>query len=173
MATKRALPLDGVWTDDLDKYVDSLLYFATSSDLFRNLCGGIHILDFLTREPDMYATVIPSEWRDWFEAFDIGDILDLLLREDVTPLSDKESGEILSKLRGGPLPPESLVDFIKTVRVHSLKRQFSPSSSMQNGKTLKIPRQISVGMNPKKIHEVENFARFVDQLSSNLASDGA
>src|SRR5438034_6526068 len=84
MTPKSPLPLPDEW-EDVDAYVESLLSFATSSDLFRNLCGGIHILDFLTREPDLYKTILPEDWRAFFDHHEIGGILDLLLREDIEP----------------------------------------------------------------------------------------
>jgi len=161
--TPKSLPLGEEWENE-DEYVESLLSFATSSDLFQNLCGGIHILDFLTREPDLYSTVLPSKWRDWFELHEIGDILDLLLRENIELLIDGQNSE----WRSGPLPPQSLREFVQNIRKHSLERDFCPPPSAKNGSGFKIPRQIAVGMNPKKTHEVENFARFVDRLSSDL-----
>src|SRR5450759_2250613 len=87
----RSLPIDPDWDND-DSYVSSLLSFATSSDIFRNLCGGIHILDFLTREPDLYNTVLPRKWRDWFDIVTINDVLDLLLHEDLQQFGLPTSG---------------------------------------------------------------------------------
>ena len=65
-------------------YVESLLSFTTSSDLFQRICGGIHILDFLTQEPDLYNTALPQAWTEWFQFPEVSDILDLFLREDIT-----------------------------------------------------------------------------------------
>jgi hypothetical protein len=165
MAPKTPLPLDEEW-GDVDAYIESLLSFATCSDLFRNLCGGIHILDFLTREPDLYTTVLALEWRYWLEEREIGDVLDLLLREDIKLLIEDD----VTEWRGGPTPPRTLLDFVHNVRRHSLKRDFCPPAPSRSGKGLKIPRTIAIGMNPKKIHEVENFAQFVDRLAADLGS---
>ena len=85
MARNRPLPLSEEW-EDPDTYVKVLLNFATTNVLFMNLCGGVHILDFLTREPDLYTTLLPEDWRAFFENHDIHDILQLLLREDIEPL---------------------------------------------------------------------------------------
>lgn len=179
----RPLPLHADFTD-AESYVDSLLTFATSGDLFRTLCGGVHILDFFTKEPDLYSTVIPSEWRSWFLLHQVSDILDLLMREDlqqfentgplqgdlaVGPTTSREHiNDIKREWRGHPLPPRSLLDYIQTIRKHTLDRTFRVKD--QNGlKNTALSRNVSVGMKPKKIHEVENFAKYIDNLSSEIA----
>ena len=173
------LPLPAGWPD-AETYVDSLLDFVTSSEILRNLCGGVHILDFLTREPDLYSTVLPKEWRAWFDCFEIEDILDLLMREDLEPLMRDASSEDSPPLeagvhnesqrrwRNGSLPPLSLVEYIQNVRRYSLVRNFKPPEAL-NGKLQDIPRTIAVGMKPKKAHEVKNFAHYVDRLSSDIS----
>ncbi|KIV86461.1 hypothetical protein PV11_02072 [Exophiala sideris] len=154
-----SLPLHPDWTSE-DEYVQSVLSFATTSDLLRNLCGGVHILDFLTREPDLYTHVLPQDWRDWFDLVTINDVLDLLLRED---LSKFEDGPRQPDDR--PTPPQTLLDYIRTIRVHCLQRQFQPVSDTIPD----MPRHISVGMKTKKVHEVTNFAAYVDKLSSEVS----
>ena len=57
MIVKCPLPVKSGF-NDAEAYVESLLSFITSSKLFQNLCGGVHILDFLTKEPDLYSTVL-------------------------------------------------------------------------------------------------------------------
>jgi hypothetical protein len=156
------LPLDATWKSE-DEYVQSVLTFATTSDLFRNLCGGVHILDFLTREPDLYTTVLPQEWRDWFELVDIERVLDLLMRDDLVEYSHRMS-EHSEKTE--PLPPTSLIDYISTIRKLSLQRTFTPPSDNISG----LPSHVVVGMKTKKIHEVTNFAAYVGQLCDELSS---
>lgn len=147
-----------------DEYVQSLLTFVTTSDLFHNLCGGIHILDFLTREPDLYTTVLPQEWREWFDLVPIDDILELLLRLDIEGLQ-KQPRETTEPFQNVPLPPQSLLEYISTVRKHLLGRDFSPVSD----DIADLPRHVAVGMKPKKIHEVVNFAAYVGELSAELS----
>jgi hypothetical protein len=56
MAPPTPLP----FSDDFnsaDSYVESLLQFTAASTIFQTLCGGVHILDFFTREPSLYHTV--------------------------------------------------------------------------------------------------------------------
>lgn len=159
MRPEQSLPLDPSWSST-DEYVDSLLTFVSTSELFRNLCGGVHVLDFLTRKPDLYSRVLPQEWRDWFEAVDIADILDLLLREDLSAVS--ENG---TRWRNYSLPPASLVEYIKSIRIHSLRREYRP----RNGKAPSLPKHVAVGMKTKKVHEVSEFATFVDDLSQHLS----
>lgn len=171
MPPRRALPLGDSWPDE-DAYVDSLLGFVTSSDILHNLCGGIHILDFLTRKPDLYTTVLPQEWRAWFDQVDIEEVLDVLLRDDVEALlldpSEPDRASCLS-------PPRSLLEYIRKVRKHCLGREFKPCSASDEANSATsnpLPRQIAVGMKPKKMHEVQNFARYVDKLSADIAPDG-
>lgn len=170
MARNCPLPLGEEW-EDPDSYIDALLSFATSSVLFMNLCGGVHILDFLTREPDLYTTLLPEDWRAFFEHHDIHDILRLLLREDIEPLRQAETnGEANESGRtwnGGAFPPRSLVDYIYNVRRLSLRREFASPFPRSNKTTL--PRHLAVGMNVKKLHEVEHFSRYVGSLSETVS----
>lgn len=169
---------------DVEAYVDSLLSFATSHDLFQKLCGGVHILDFLTQEPDLYTALIPPEWRIWFEEMEVQDILHLLIRQDLDalpgprPKQDRMAGKPCNDTqptwRGQPVPPASLVEYIGIIRRHTLERDTKPEntiavdrSSLNNGLT----RNVAVGMKPKKIHEVGNFVTYIDQLTYRIESD--
>ncbi|KAI4126507.1 MAG: hypothetical protein LQ347_004947 [Umbilicaria vellea] len=158
----------------VDDYVEALLSFVTSSDLLQKLCGGVHILDFLTREPDLYSTILPKEWRDWFQIVDVPDVLDLLMREDIKGLRGlyELNGSVLpdiqTRWRGLPIPPLTLLRYINDVRGHSLDRTFR----LGGGTDSIVPalvRNVSVGMKPKKIHEVENFASYIDKLTKDIA----
>lgn len=168
---------------DANSYVESLLKFATSCELFQRLCGGVHILDFFTKDPDLYSTVLPSEWRSWFRLHQISDILDLLMREDLHQFeSSRPSNEdfatgssnsrdlssgIKREWRGHPLPPRCLLEYIRTIRKHSLDRTFRVKDQDRLNKN-SLSRAVSAGMKPKKIHEVENFAKYIDNLSSEI-----
>ncbi len=165
MPTSGSLPLPAGWASD-DEYVGSLLAFATSSDIFRNLCGGVHILDFLTREPDLYSTVLPETWRDWLDPINVHDLLHLLLHADIGNVQKhglQTRGGITENLSA---PPQSLLTYIDTIRQHCLVRTFHPPSEGAPD----MPRHISVGMKPKKIHEVSHFARYVDNLAARVSS---
>ncbi|KAL4942767.1 hypothetical protein BDV06DRAFT_157181 [Aspergillus oleicola] len=162
----KSLPLPSEWTDP-DAYVDALLSFATSSDLFRHLCGGVHMLDFLTREPDLYTTLLPEEWRQFFELHKIADIIDLLLRDDIDPLlaAYKQGNTAGKEWRGvAALPPLSLLEFIHQVRRLTLRREFVPRES---GKAV-IPPRVAVGMKIKKYHEVAHFSKYVNSLCDTV-----
>ncbi|KAF2754015.1 hypothetical protein EJ05DRAFT_489721 [Pseudovirgaria hyperparasitica] len=177
---EKALPLPAGF-DDVDSYVDSLLHFGTSSWLLQTLCGGVHILDFFTRDPDIYSQILPQDWRDWFEKQeDIMPILDLLMRDDLGVHLQSASGcdggeNVKTCWQGGP-PPASLVEYIADVRRHLLDRRFEPLQAPpptkpdvrmhKHGITL----QIAVGMKDKKVHEVDNFARYVDRLTADIAA---
>lgn len=167
MAPKSSLPLQSCWAHE-DDFIDSLLSFATSDNVFRNLCGGVHILDFLTRKPALYSTVLPDEWRQWLENVHIDDFLDLLLREDLNStaewLKSKETHNGKSCWRKYETPPQSLVTYIRTIRSFSLRRDISPAQPAHQP----MPRHLTVGMKPKKIHEVVNFAGFVHRLAGEV-----
>ncbi len=153
------LPLHPEWGSE-DEYVQSLLSFATSSNLFRNLCGGVHILDFLTREPDLYTYVLPQDWRDWFDLVTVDQVLDLLMHKDLADLEDA-----VESPNSSLNPPPSLLDYIRTVRKHCLQRQFHPVSDDISD----LPRHVSVGMKTKKVHEVTNFAAYIGKLSADVS----
>lgn len=82
-------------------------------------------------------------------------LLDLFLRDDLDNLSFEEGQE----------PPESLIDYARALRRFSLRREFAPRQQ----KLPVLPRSVSVGMKPKKIHEVVNFADYVDTLSEDIS----
>jgi hypothetical protein len=152
MAPPTPLPFS-VDFQNAESYVSSLLDFCAASTIFQTLCGGVHILDFFTREPSLYHTVIPPEWRSWLLARESMDLLDLLMRDDISePRTDS--------------PPESLLKYIKEIRKHSLSRNLP----LRNGKEGKLPRHVAVGMIPKKIHEVGNFADYVVRVADDVSS---
>ena len=164
MPPSSSLPLPAYWSSD-DEYVKSLLTFVTTSEIFRNLCGGVHILDFLTREPDLYSTVLPKEWRDWLELVDVHDLLHLLLRADLDDVRQNGFSTGDRDLETESMPPESFLTYVQTIRQHCLVRTFdSPSKESQH-----MPRHISVGMKPKKIHEVSHFASYVYRLAARVS----
>lgn len=179
MIPKSPLPISDEW-ENADAYVESLLSFTTSSTLFRNLCGGIHILDFLTREPDLYSTVVPADWRGFFDHYEISDILDLLMREDIDQFlhdatngaENQGDGQATTTWRNdGPAPPKSLVEYIQTVRRHALVREFMPRIEQDIKRPVGkrgIPHHVATGMKPKKCHEVENFSDYVSRLTEDV-----
>ncbi|KAF2851886.1 hypothetical protein T440DRAFT_467139 [Plenodomus tracheiphilus IPT5] len=171
MGPETPLPLPAEF-NDCDEYVESLLKFTTSSWLLQTLCGGVHILDFYTRTPDLYTTILPQSWRDWFKTTDIMDIIDLLMREDLGQFDDPQAQTNTSSWRDGPVPPKELLDYIKEVRKHLLCRDFPPPNSGLKSEKTAIPRHIATGMKVKKVHEVDNFARYIDRLSSEIAASG-
>ncbi|KAI9769881.1 MAG: hypothetical protein M1839_003578 [Geoglossum umbratile] len=171
---------------DSESYVESLLDFANSSSLFQILCGGIHILDFFTREPDLYATVLPHSWREWFQDYRVEDVLDSLMRENLDQFAtvggaeQQNQGPDLTEAswRGGPYPPESLLCYVQDIRKHLLRRGFQPPAvagkpGVESVKQGSLTRKIVVGMKPKKIHEVQNFAQYVDNLASEISKESA
>lgn len=151
MAPATPLPYSSSFSS-ANEYVDSLLEFSAASTIFQTLCGGVHILDFFTKEPSLYHTVIPQEWRSWLMECESMNLLDLLMRDD------------LGQARADS-PPESLLKYIQEIRKHSLRRTVSPKR--QSG--TKLPRHIAVGMIPKKIHEVANFADYVVGVADDVS----
>ncbi|KAF2024376.1 hypothetical protein EK21DRAFT_78846 [Setomelanomma holmii] len=170
MGPDTPLPLPSGFSNTED-FVESILNFTTSSWLLQTLCGGVHILDFYTRSPDLYSTILPESWRDWFQSREIMDILDLLMREDLTQFSHDSQGQ-QSSWRDGPSPPDELLQYIREVRKHLLAREFPPRGSGLKSQKAAISRHIAMGMKVKKVHEVDNFARYIDRLTSEVAASG-
>ncbi|KAJ6114743.1 hypothetical protein N7486_000521 [Penicillium sp. IBT 16267x] len=163
MASSRPLPIAEAW-ESPEVYIEELLSFSTTSVLFMNLCGGVHMVDFLTREPDVYTTLLPENWRGFFEQHDIQDIIRLLLREDIDHLRGTSGPDADPSSRtwtGGAFPPQSLLDYIFNVRRLKLQQGlFTPPS-----KRIDLPKQVAMRMNRKKVHEVECFSQYVASLS--------
>ena len=181
MTRANLLPLPPEF-NDVGNYIESLLAFTTKSELFQNLCGGVHILDFFVQDPDLYTNLLPQSWRDWFQKHDISNILDLLIREDLSQFENLEFSHRHSKdfscktsWRNGPIPPINLLRYIKAIRCHTLDRAFQNPTGEGDGiaalRTPKLSYHVSNGMKPKKIHEVQNFAKYIDNLTSNIASN--
>jgi hypothetical protein len=147
------------------EYVESLLNFVTGSQLVHTLCGGVHILDFFTREPDLYESIIPKDWQEFFAQRDIGQVIDFLLRDDLSTLQH-------------PQPPPSLLEYTKAIRKHCLDSSFRPlppySSPLGqqphgNGAPRINDHVLYTGMSGKKRHEVTNFARYVAGLTDRVS----
>jgi len=140
----------------VDEYVEGLLNFAANSDLFRFLCGGVHILDFFTTDPGLFVDAVPKEWQDYLLQTEPMAFLDFLMRDDLDKISQKS----------GPVsPPESLVQYVKDIRRFSLRRNFRP----RQAKLPVLPRHVALGMKTKKIHEVTHFAGYIDRLAEDIA----
>ncbi|EEP79083.1 conserved hypothetical protein [Uncinocarpus reesii 1704] len=104
----------------------------------------------------------------------MGDILDLLLREDIEPFrGDKVDSQVSREngepnvWRGGLRPPPSLVEYIHDIRRHSLRRDFisKPERLVEP-----IPHTVAVGMKPKKRHEVEHLSHYVASLTEDVTA---
>jgi len=133
-----------------EEYIDSLLAFWSAEPLLQTLCGGIHILDFFTRDSDLgngprdiYHTVLSADWISYFAVQPLDSILDLFLR---TPI-DEFTNNV----------PESLKTYIRDVREHMLQRGFVRREKSEQ--TIRAighgtERALNAGMKPKKIHEV-------------------
>lgn len=81
-------------------------------------------------------------------------LLDLLMRDD------------LEALPSGPgRPPESLIQYVKDIRRLSMRRSFSPRTD----KPPVLSHKVAMGMKQKKVHEVANFAGYVDSLAEEYA----
>ena len=179
MTVECPLPINSRF-NNAEAYVESLLSFVTSSTLFQNLCGGVHILDFLTREPDLYSTLLPEDWRAWFLLHDIPAILDLLMKEDDDFLEllkhpidtlPSEKQRTKSTWRDEPCPPKGLLEYIQAIRGHALNREFRPldvSTATSSVGAGTLPRHVAVGMKPKKIHEVESFVKYINNLANEI-----
>lgn len=172
MGPERPLPYCDAF-GNAEEYVDSLLDFVGTKVFLRTLCGGVHVLDFFTSDPDLYSRVLPQEWRAFFAQHEIVDVLDLLMREpaDFDAADDLSTGK---KWRDGPPPPSSLVQYIQAVRKHLLLRQPYSSQCSRNRAmkpVQKLARQVAVGMSIKKTHEVGLFASYLSNIVDSIQAD--
>lgn len=150
MKPETPLPYPDCWAGP-EEYVESLLEFATTSAIFRTLCGGVHILDFFTSEPGLFQTIVPEDWQAYLVRNEPMQLLDVLMRKDLDLLAEDER------------PPESLAQYIKDIRRFRLARDFAHQEKLP-----KLTRQVAVGMKPKKIHEVSNFASYISGLAEDF-----
>ncbi|KAK8136917.1 methyltransferase domain-containing protein [Apiospora sp. TS-2023a] len=150
MKPETPLPYPDCWAGP-EEYVENLLEFATTSTIFQTLCGGVHILDFFTSEPGLFQTIVPEDWQAYLVRNEPMQLLDVLMRKDLDLLAEDER------------PPESLVQYIKDVRSFSLARDFAQQENLP-----KLTRPVAVGMKPKKIHEVSNFASYINELADDF-----
>lgn len=157
MPPQKPLPYSDEFGSTAD-YVESLLDFASTSEAFQILCGGVHILDFFTNEPGLFQWVLAPDWQAFLMKCEPMALLDFLLRDDL---------ESPASTRGWPEPPETLRQYVKDIRRLSLSRSFTPVKP----KLPVIPRHVAVGMNVKKVHEVTNFADYVDRLAAEIAQN--
>ncbi|KAH6666915.1 methyltransferase domain-containing protein [Halenospora varia] len=172
MPPQRRLPYPDTFSSE-EEYVSSLLRFSSENKLFQTLVGGVHILDFFTRDPSLFSTVIPSEWQEWLLKAESMGILDLCMRDELDDVGERG---------GDKKPPENLISYIREIRQHSLMRDFGVCENRNEGvngnpaiskSEPKLPRQVSVGMIPKKIHEVANFASYVAKVADTVESSSS
>ncbi|KAL7922458.1 methyltransferase domain-containing protein [Trichoderma austrokoningii] len=154
MIPSRPLPCSDEFSTP-QQYIEALLQFVHSTEIFQIFCGGVHILDFFTSDPGIFHSALPEEWKAFLLSYDTMKLLDLFLRDDLDDLRFEEGQE----------PPESLINYARALRRFSLRREFAPRQQ----KLPVLPRSVSVGMKPKKIHEVVNFADYVDTLSEDIS----
>ena len=165
MAPDGPLPISHEW-EDSEEYVSALLHFVTSSRLLRLLCGGVHILDFFVSSPDLYASVLSQDWREWLLFHSTEDLLEFLFREDLEGVQRSYPN---GSWHGQRLPPKSFLDYVSAVRKLQLRQDHVAPA--QDGQ--KMPPRVAVGMNNKKVLEVERFASYIDRLAETIAgSDG-
>ncbi|TPX10438.1 uncharacterized protein E0L32_008657 [Thyridium curvatum] len=156
MIPEKPLPYSDEFSS-VEDYIEALLEYTSTTDMFQILCGGVHILDFFTTEPGLFKTIIPESWQPFLVACNPMDFLDVLLRDDLdSPITKDGAGS----------PPEDLVTFVRDVRRLSLRRSFVP----KQGKLPVLPRQVALGMNIKKVHEVTSFAGYVDRLMEDIST---
>ena len=157
MKPQKPLPYDSSFTSP-EQYVSSLLDFVTTTNLFQHLCGGVHVVDFFTHEGGLFQHIVPPEWQSFLRMTSSMDLLDLLMREDLDNVSNQKDTRF-------PLPvPGSLIDYARQIRRHTLRRELAPHAK----KLPVLPRQVAVGMKPKKAHEVTNFADYIDRLAGTV-----
>ncbi|KAM0278548.1 hypothetical protein ACHAQH_005116 [Verticillium albo-atrum] len=158
MIPEKPLPYSDDFASPGD-YVSSLLTFANTRDTFQMFAGGVHLLDFFTNDRSLYEMSLPADWQPYILAQEPMAFVDLLLRRDLDTLPEDEK------------PPVALAEYIRDVRRLSLQRGFAPHRAEGN-EGLKLSRKVAIGMNPKKIHEVTNFADYVDELAGDISVQG-
>jgi hypothetical protein len=164
MGPETSLPLPPKYTDP-EQYIEQLIKFCSTCRLWDQLCGSVHILDFFTRDPDLYAWLLPADWRAWFELQELDDLLDFFLREELSAFGN-DDGHVPKAWRGQSSPPQSLLEYVRTIRDLSLDRSYRPPAAK---KVDKLPRHVSVGMNVKKVHEVSHFSQYLSSLCVDIA----
>ncbi|KAL2760643.1 hypothetical protein ACRALDRAFT_1038402 [Sodiomyces alcalophilus JCM 7366] len=133
-----------------EEYVESLLEFASTADMFQMFAGGVHLNDFFVAERSLFEISVPEEWKAFILSLEPMGFVDLLLRDDLDAIPE------------GSRPPPSLEKYIRDVRRLSLRREFG------GPKPPKLTRTVALGMKPKKIHEVSNFAEYIDRLTGSV-----
>ena len=167
LGPEQSLPYDEAEFASADAYVSSLLDFIGENDLLRTFCGGVHILDFFTSDPDLYSQVLPQEWRDFFASHEVMDLLDLFMREDLDQFSGPDAAD---GWKGGVAPPCSLVNYLRSIRKHLLVRKLVGSQCAINRTQKKLSRHVSVGMTVKKVHEVGLMASYINDLAERVSA---
>lgn len=170
MKPRKLLPISDDFSSE-DEYVEQLLHFVANTEIFQILCGGVHVLDFFTSEPGFYYAAIPQEWQAFLLQCEPMALLGLLMRDDLdaVPIADGEGSGSSGSPYGSMAPPSSLVQYIRDIRRLSLRRDLPPERAAV---APTLPRNIAIGMRPKKAHEVASFADYVDRLARDHCNGG-
>ncbi|ATY59913.1 hypothetical protein A9K55_005747 [Cordyceps militaris] len=145
-----------------EAYVAELLAFTSTSDTWQILCGAVHVVDFFITEPGLFYATLPAEWHAFLLSQDVMALLDFFVRDDPDTATFAD----------GQTPPASLVTYIKTIRRLALRREVTPAAAAGDAALPPLTRTVSVGMSPKKVHEVKRFADYVTRLSSDVCGGG-
>lgn len=157
MRPTKSLPYSDLFGSD-DEFVESLLDFTYTSKTLQMFCGGVHILDFFVNEEGLFRLLLPPDWQKFLLEADSMALVDFLLRDDLDSPKATEQGSV---------PPQSLLDYVRAVRKHTLNRDFTP----RNAHLPAIDRRATLGMKPKKAHEVAHFADFCNRLADSMSEE--
>jgi hypothetical protein len=158
MRPDKSLPISDEFASE-DDYVEAVLQYASTNDVFQILSGGIHILDFFISEPGLFYQVIPDDWQGFLLECEPMAFLDFLMRDNLDSIDPSSTAA---------RAPSSLIQYVQDIRRFSLRRNFTPRKQ----KLPVLPQSLRSGMRVKKVHEVTNFADYVDRLVQYCDNEG-
>ncbi|TWU72854.1 hypothetical protein ED733_002993 [Metarhizium rileyi] len=140
--------------DNIDTYTTDLCHFL-ATPLVRQITGGIHANDALIYNA---WEALPREWTEWLSAWPHHRLAQQDLIDSIG--EEHESGTIYCEVQSqlARRRPESLTDWLATMKMLALPRTQRPSP------TITLPEVLADRMQPKKLAEVSTAAAYIRDI---------
>lgn len=140
--------------DTIENYTTELCDFL-DTPLVRQITGGIHVNDALIQNG---WQALPQEWTAWWSAWPDYRLAQQDLVDGIDEETEPDSHLSAQQPRLAASRPESLTNWLSTLKSLALPRTQRP------GPAIALPKVLTAHMGPKKISEVSSGAAYIHDV---------